>query len=137
MPTGASPAALGRGGLLAKAGCLVASAALVASLCTAAGSFQQRDSSKHELGAAAKKMAVVVPIAEVAPALGRIGSWAAACSDGFELPVDLILYVHPKDAEAYDPEFRSRSHWTVFDMRSFEHFNFVVAENVRTDAANP
>lgn len=136
MPTGASPAALGRGALLAKAACLVASAALVASLCTAAGSFQQRHGSKHELGAAAKKMAVVVPIAEVS-ALGRIGSWAAACSDGFELPVDIILYVHPKDAEAYDPEFRSRSHGAVFDMRSFEHFNFVVAENVRTDAANP
>lgn len=75
-------------------------------------------------------MAVVFPIAEVGTALGRLAAWSRACSDDFDLPVDLILYVDPKEAQAYDIESRASSDLALLDMVCFENFNFVVADNV-------
>eukprot|EP00903_Cladosiphon_okamuranus_P016524 g15245.t1 len=132
MPT-SGDSALGRGALFAKAACLTAMAASVASTpYAAAGSLRQQDYGKQELGGAAedKKMAVVFPITDVVPALGRIAAWSTACSSDFDLPIDLILYVAPNGAQSYDLVSRTSSRFDLLDMPCFEHFNFVLAENI-------
>lgn len=137
MPTSRESAALGRGALFAKVACLAAVAASVASSAyAAAGSFRQRDGGKHELGGAEnKKMAVVFPIAEVVPALGRIAAWSTACSDDFDLPMDLVLYGNPNEAQSHDLVTRATSRFALLEMTCFERFNFVLGKNVSTSCS--
>lgn len=70
------------------------------------------------------------PMTEVGPALGHLQAWSMACSEDFDLPMDLILYVDSKEAQAYDLDTRASSHLALLNMTCFEDFKFIVAENV-------
>jgi len=78
------------------------------------------------------RLALMMPVkSELSLALAGIKTTLESCSDDFDLPIDLILYVDPEEAWAYDLETRIGSHAVLVDMATcFEDVKVATGENV-------
>ncbi len=110
-------------------------AAAAAAPATSSGSFDRQDgfllppSQEQQQGTG--RLALVMPVSKLSLAFAGIAYWMESCSDDFDLPVDLILYVDPEEARAYDLETRTSSRAALLDMVTcFEDFKVVTGENV-------
>lgn len=79
-----------------------------------------------------------MPVSKLTPALASIAAWSTACpDDSAPLPIDLVLYIDPGEAEAYGGlETLESSHSILVDMITcFEDFKVVRGDDVRTREA--
>lgn len=111
-------------------------AAAAAAPTISSGSFERQDSVRLLPSQARRqgdgRLALVMPvISKLSLALAGIAHWMENCSDDFGLQIDLILYIDPEEAQAYNLETRPSSHAALLDMVTcFEDFKVVTGENV-------
>ncbi len=115
------------------------SAALAAAPSYSSSSFERRDGfllpSQEQPGRRAHgKLALVMPVAELTPALASMDAWSTACPDGSDLPVDLVLYLDPEEALAQGLDTGHNSHALLIEMVTtcFEGVKLVTGDDVRT-----
>jgi len=80
------------------------------------------------------KLALVMPVSKLNRALVSIAAWSTACPDDSDLPIDLVLYLDPKEGLAYDLDTLKASHAVLLEMITcFEDFKVVMGDDVRTN----
>lgn len=113
------------------------SAAVDAALSFSSSSFERRDgfllpSQDQPEQASDSKLALVMPVAKLNPALASIAAWSMACPDDSDLPIDLVLYLDPDEALTFDLETLTTSHAVLLEMITcFHDFKVVMGDDVR------